>query len=62
MSKRIRSCRLEVKVAGSNRPTAGQLPHLAALCWPLPLPKMTYIVSQLVRKATDQGIYYCCDY
>lgn len=33
VAKRVRSCRLGVKVAGSNSPTGSQPPHLAALCW-----------------------------
>lgn len=31
--KRIRSWRLDVEIAGSDPSTAGQIPHLTALCW-----------------------------
>lgn len=36
VSKRIRSWCLRVKVESSNLPPVGQLPHVAALCWPRP--------------------------
>lgn len=34
VAKRIESGRLDVNVAGSDPPTAGESYHLAALCWP----------------------------
>lgn len=50
-SKLIRLWRLVVKVAGSNTPTAGQLPQLEAICWPRPLSgRMIYSVIQLTKE------------
>lgn len=45
----VRSWCLDVKVAVSNPPTAGQLPHLAVLYWPSW--EMKLVVILLIKKA-----------
>lgn len=55
-ANRISSWRLEVKVAGSNPPTAGQLTLLAALCCSqLPSGKLMYTFALLIKEAWDKG-------
>lgn len=59
VNKRMRSCLLDLKVAGSSPCTASQFPHMAAICWPWTSSwKMTHGAVSSIKELKEMKIIY----